>query len=247
MNKLLVKVTLLEEMLGTASSNPEIHDEFIASKAPDAATREMEVEALGAEEVAQKGTTIFAKDTDGTPVLWDYQIKGFFKDACGSLRRIKTSKSSAMKNYKKVIDGNIFVKGVKAGNRKMIRVENAGELTTCQRPLRAQTAQGERVALASSESAQAGATLEFIVKCQNDTDLKTVKEWLAYGVYRGLGQWRNSGKGRFRAEVAEWEETSGDEGKWGELKHLDKVLSRKDLEEACIDPEDMLEAWELEL
>ena len=36
MKTLKVKVTTTEEILGTASSNTEIHEEFIASKAPDA-------------------------------------------------------------------------------------------------------------------------------------------------------------------------------------------------------------------
>ena len=30
-----------------------------------------------------------------------------------------------------------------------------------------------------------------------------VKEWLSYGKLRGLGQWRNSGKGRFLCEILE--------------------------------------------
>ena len=37
---------------------------------------------------------------------------------------------------------------------------------------------------------------------------KAVLEWLDYGKLRGLGQWRNSGKGRFEYEVEEggWDE-----------------------------------------
>ena len=34
--KLKVKLTFTEELLGTASANPELHSDFIASKAPDA-------------------------------------------------------------------------------------------------------------------------------------------------------------------------------------------------------------------
>ena len=49
MKKLQVTIELIEEMLGTANSDPKIHEEFIASKAPDAASREDEVEALGVE------------------------------------------------------------------------------------------------------------------------------------------------------------------------------------------------------
>ena len=46
---LKVKVTFTEEVLGTASANPEVHREFIASNAPDAPSMEEEVAALGVE------------------------------------------------------------------------------------------------------------------------------------------------------------------------------------------------------
>lgn len=32
---------------------------------------------------------------------------------------------------------------------------------------------------------------------------KYVREWLDYGVFSGIGQWRNSGKGRFTYEILE--------------------------------------------
>jgi hypothetical protein len=38
--------------------------------------------------------------------------------------------------------------------------------------------------------------------------METVKEWLNYGRVRGLGQWRNSGKGKFYWELLE-EKTAG--------------------------------------
>jgi hypothetical protein len=71
----------------------------------------------------------------------------------------------------------------------------------CQRPLRAQTAQGERVALASSESVPEGSSMEFDIKCLVDSDVPAVIEALNYGELRGFGQWRNSGKGRFHYEI----------------------------------------------
>ena len=76
-----------------------------------------------------------------------------------------------------------------------------GEISTCQRPLRAQTAQGERVALAMSEEVPAGATMDITIKVLDKALLPAIREWLDYGELRGLGQWRNSGKGRFT-----WEE-----------------------------------------
>ena len=73
----------------------------------------------------------------------------------------------------------------------------------CQRPLRAQTMQGERVALASSETVPAGSSMTFEIKMLTDGHEKAVKEALDYGRFRGFGQWRNSGKGIFHYEILE--------------------------------------------
>lgn len=190
-----VKLTFFEEVLGTSSNNPEIHDEFIAHNAPDAKSRKEEIEALGTNEVIEKEKTVFPKLKDGTPFLWDYQIKGFFKDACGCLRNVKGTESSKIKAYKKHIDGLIFVM------ERCVPLIFDGEIGSCQRPLRGQTAQGERIALANSETVPAGTTCEFTINCMNPDHVELVKEWLDYGELRGMCQWRNSGKGRFK-----WEE-----------------------------------------
>lgn len=195
MKEIKVKLTFLEEVLGTASADKEIHDKFIAANAPDAPSRKEEIEALGVEEVIEKSMTVFPRNADGKPIFWDYQIKGFFKDACGMLRKVPNSASSKIKAYKKEIDGLIFVK------EREIPIIFDGEIGSCQRPLRAQTAQGERVALANSETVPAGSTIEFTIQLMCNTHEKAVREWLDYGVFRGIGQWRNSGKGKF-----EWSE-----------------------------------------
>lgn len=148
MRILKCKLTTIEALLGTASNNKALHSEFIASHAPDAPSREEEIAAVGVDEVIEKGTTVFSRNEDGRPILWDYQIKGFFKDACGVLRKVKGTKSSKIKAYKKEIDGLIFVQ-------------------------------------------------------ERQIPVPAVKEWLSYGKLRGLGQWRNSGKGRFLCEILE--------------------------------------------
>ena len=58
-----------------------------------------------------------------------------------------------------------------------------------------------RVSLAISEEIPAGATVEFSVTLLCEDHEKAVCEWLDYGRFSGIGQWRNSGKGRFT-----WEE-----------------------------------------
>ena len=192
-----VRVKTFEEMLGTASANQDLHEEFIASKAPDAKSREEEVAAIGAEEVFEKGMTVFPRDEDGKPIAWNYQWEGFFKDACGAMRDVPGSKCSAIKAYKKKIDQHVFV------FPRQIPIQFDGEIGICQRPLRAQTAKGERVALTSSESIPAGAVMEFEIKLLVPSMEKAVLEMLDYGELRGFGQWRNSGKGRFKYEVIE--------------------------------------------
>lgn len=207
MKKIHVTATFIEPILGTAPKNEDIYRDFIGSKAPDAASVEDEVAALGVDEVAEKGMTVFPRSKEGQPIIWDYQIKGFFKDACGMLSRVggkddsgkkkKVNESSKLTAYKKIIDGLIFVQP------REIPITFDGEIGTCQRPLRAQTAQGERVSLAMSEEIPAGARIEFDVCCLADENVAAVREWLDYGILRGIGQWRNSGKGRFTYEITE--------------------------------------------
>lgn len=202
---LKVKITFLEPVLGTWPSNQNVAWDFIASKSPDAATIEDEVAALGADAVADKGMTVFPRNENGEPVLYDYQIKGFFKDSCGMLARVggktETGKKRAVNEsgklsaYKKVIDGLIFPQP------RMIPIKVNGEIGDCQRPLRAQTAQGERVSLANSEEIPAGSTCNFEILLMDESLENAVLEWLDYGVLRGIGQWRNSGKGRFTFDI----------------------------------------------
>ena len=195
MKKLHVRLTFTEPILGTSPANEEIYRDFIGSKSPDAATVEEEVAALGVDGVVEKGLTVFPRNADGVPFLYDYQIKGFFKDTCGGLKRVPGTISSKIKAYKKEIDKLIFPEP------REIPFELSGEITYCQRPLRAQTMQGERVSLAISEQIPAGSAIEFYIVCLSDDHEKVVREWLDYGKYSGIGQWRNSGKGRFT-----WEE-----------------------------------------
>lgn len=207
MTKLHVKLTFIEPILGTSPADKEVYETYIGSNAPDALSLEEEIGALGVDAITERGTTVFPRNAEGKPIFWDYQIKGFFKDACSMLARVggkdengkkkKVNESSKMTAYKKIIDGLIFVQP------REIVINTESEIGYCQRPLRGQTMQGERVTLAMSEEIKAGATTEFDVLCLSDENAAAVREWLDYGVLRGIGQWRNSGKGRFTFEVAE--------------------------------------------
>ena len=193
--ELKVRITLIDEALGMSPSDPKIHETYIASNAPDAASIEEEIEVMGQQAVVEKTMTIFPKLEDGTPFIWDYQIRGFFKDAIGMLRRLPDYKCSKVKNYKKVVYGLLFVR------ERKIPIHLSGAMGDCQRPLRAETMQGPRVAIAHSETVPEGSWIEFTILMLDDTIEGAVKECLDYGELRGLAQWRNSGKGRFKWEL----------------------------------------------
>lgn len=207
MRTLHVEIRFIQPVLGTASPDPYIHERFIASKAPDAPTMKEEVAALGAEAIEERGTTIFHKLPDGTPFLWDYQIKGFLKDACGAMRQADGSKSKGIPAYKSKIDQLIFV-----NQRNIPLIMPEGEpIRILQRPLRAETAQGPRVALASSEMLAAGTTASFDITLLADkVGAKTpvhlidaIVEWFAYGRLRGIGQWRNASYGSLVCRITD--------------------------------------------
>lgn len=187
-----VRLILGEELLGMSPADKDVYANYIASKSPDAETLEEELESITEEEALDNRKTIFPKLPNGTPFMWDYQIRGFFKEALSFLRKVPGTKASGIKAFKKAIDGLVFV------HPRKIPFEVNGKLGDCQRPLRASTPMGERVALAASETIPAGSALEFTIEILDPTLEKPIIECLNYGAYHGIGQWRNSGKGTFR-------------------------------------------------
>ncbi|KKK99145.1 hypothetical protein LCGC14_2635660, partial [marine sediment metagenome] len=176
--------------LGTLSGNKLLVEDFIANNHPDG-IQDDEIDAIP--DQVEKSSTYFSRNPDKDLILWDYQIKGFFKDACSMMLRV--TKVKELRAYKKIIDGLIFVKPRK------IHLSLSKDLTFTERPLRAATAQGERIALARSETAPIGTTITIEILLLKPSLVKYIKNWLDYGILRGLGQWRNSGMGRFT-----WEE-----------------------------------------
>lgn len=205
------KWTFIEPLLGSSTANPEIYRDYLAKNAPEVKLSEEEEAVLAAnyspDEEFQKAMTIHPKLPDGTPFQYDYQVKGYFKDACSALNRLTgkdpvtgkkkkaVNESSKLKAFKKEIDGNIFV------FPRCIPIKFDGELDICERSLRASTPQGERICLAASEKAPEGSTMVFWVLCLNEDHIAAVMEWMDFGILRGTGQWRNSGMGRFTYEI----------------------------------------------
>ncbi len=216
MKTLKVRLTFTEEILGTLPGNPELMEGHIATRSGVKPTEEEMVALRRAVEEGEIDdelrlkTTFFARSEENTPVLIDYQLKGFFKGACGALRRCEGTRSEKLQAFKKAIDGNVFVMP------KLIplALPEGTELTICERPLRGQTPKGERIALARSEAAPAGTIAEMEIVLLNEKSEKVLIEWLDYGKWSGVGQWRGSGKGRFSYEIiGEGERIKGRKGK----------------------------------
>jgi len=196
-----IRITFTEPLLGTLAGNKEIAEEFIGGKHPEGIDPEEKRASERLEEAIGKESTGFARNEDGNPILWDYQIKGFFKEACETMISTETLTKEDLKKvrltrylYKKTIDKMIFV------YPRQILLQLTGKLTFCERPLRGETMKGERISLARSEQAPVGTTIEIEITCINQKHKKFIEQWLNYMALFGLGQWRSSGKGR-----ATWE------------------------------------------
>ena len=185
-----IRLILTEDMLGTVPLDKEIYSNFIESKKPPE-TEESEVDTVA----DIKGETGFHEDKVGV-FIYDYMIKGFLKEACSCMRRVTGSKSSKLAAFKKVIDGLVFI------YPRKLYINTQGEpMGVLERPLRASTAQGERVALAKSQTVPSGSTIDFEVNILGGVTEDLFKELMDYGAFKGLGQWRNASYGRF-----EWNE-----------------------------------------
>ena len=60
MKKLKVRLTFTEGVLGTQSTDKEIYNNFIASKAPAGTDIDAELKAIDVDREIEKGTTVFA-------------------------------------------------------------------------------------------------------------------------------------------------------------------------------------------
>lgn len=189
--KCKVKVTFLTSVLGSQPQK-DVATEYLGAKNVEngGSLPDDEIETLP--EMLEKGTTAFHKNSEGKPLIFDYQIKGFLKEAGRIFNGLQDVKALRSK-----IENFVFV----TPRLTEIHLPEGAEIGYCERPLRAETAQGPRVALARSEELPAGSWFEFtleIFKSQVDEDL--IRELMTYGEYKGLGQWRNGGHGRFTFE-----------------------------------------------
>jgi hypothetical protein len=199
------RLTGITEMLGSQSANPKIHSDFIASKAPTPEQGAEETAMLPKEEelMDNKATVFLRNPADGGLCVRCHAIVGFFKGTVNTLSAQNGIKQAAGK-----VGNYVFVSPI---NIPIVRQET-GEIVTepdglNERPLRGETLQGPRVALASSEFVKDW-QIEFEVELienagtakSKPVTFEALEEALDYGRLKGLGQWRNGAYGRFTWE-----------------------------------------------
>lgn len=213
MNKLKLKLTFTEDVLGSLNNNEKVFEEFHKPKAPleNQAEEKEAVVDPAVKDDAEKQTTVFPKNPDASRFCWDYQVRGFFKESLtvGCELGEEVMKTLSKWTIKKTVDSMVFIE-----QRRIPYRDPEGGLITAvkelERPLRAQTMRGERICLARSEVIQAGSWIEFTVswlESKNSKSTQRITEdaitWaLNYGALKGLGSWRGGGFGRFTWQAA---------------------------------------------
>lgn len=222
-----VRHMFIMEALGSQAKNPVTQEKFISCNAPTSEQRAAEIEAIKraakaiekakddgvsvipdgqeeGDEISEFALTVFPRDKHGMPIIWAYQLRGFFKEAAGALKRTKDPQflSSGVPSHKKTVDNGIFVGPNEItlhlpGDPKEYKPE------ICRRTLRAGGKTGERITIIESETVPAGTWFEYDVVTMANENIDIVREWLKYGLGKGLLQWRNSGRGTFHTAVSE--------------------------------------------
>lgn len=186
------KIKFVTEMLGTVPKDPEVYRSYVETKKPVSVGED---ESLSVEKIEEKGWTGFHKDEKGL-FVYDYMIKGFFKNAGNVLKE-----RVGIKNLRGKIDDYIFI----FPRKIYLGVDKPDG--SIERPLRAMTMQGPRVSLARSDYINGNREISFEIGwiALKGIDEALIRGLLEYGKLQGLGQFRNGGYGRF--EVTEWEKT----------------------------------------
>jgi hypothetical protein len=200
-----LEIRFTEDILASSPANPEVYKEYIASRAPapppaPAAEADAEAETPGTDEVAtlppdkteEKGWSVFHKDPNGL-FIFEYHIKGFFKEASAATTRIPACKSK--------IDKWLFVAP------RRIYFERDGACIpkpedVLERPIRMMTMQGPRTSVKRSDmllgnGIQVKCQLTVLPLGQSEITENVLRTWLDYGQYVGISEWRNGGYGRF--------------------------------------------------
>jgi len=215
-----IQIKLIEDYLGTLSSNPQIYTSFMYAKSVEKGDVSAEQVVNESEEInfpdeSKAGLTIIAKDDNGL-FIYSQIITGFMKDKAINLMKISDVKQakSKIQKFVNVIDKKIYFQ------RDGVNITKPDGIN--ERPLRGMTPQGPITSLVASESLSAGATLEFDILLLGNDEItpQYLYEVFKMGNTHGLGQFRNGGYGKFIIT------------RFDEIKYKDTSLGELDKEQA---------------
>jgi len=184
-------------ILGGLPASKAVYTQYVASKAPNPHDDDEIIENL--REIEEKGVTVFARDRREHLCILGRHMKGYMKEALLALKA-----QYDIGSLKNKVDTLFFVDPLfipfKRGGNPIIDEDEMLE-----RPLRADTPMGPRVALQSSEMILDPWEVEFEVTLFPNKGSTSKKNlcWEAielafdYGAYHGIGQWRNGDYGKF--------------------------------------------------
>lgn len=204
------RLTGISPLLGSIAMNKEVFEDYLVRrkvKGDEQLQRGLEdvenvMEPNVADKDEPKATGFYRDISTNNIILKDYQIKGFLKEAARALKS-----QIGLTNHVSKIDNLVFIR---ERNIPLMRDGSwlANPDSVLDRPLRAMTAQGPRVAKAYSEMVEAPWYLELTIRVIENSEsgkskamtMDVVEELLAYGEMKGLLQWRNGGYGSFTFE-----------------------------------------------
>ena len=193
----LYRITFITPILGTAPTDKELYTRFVIAKylkenkdlPEEEKQRIIEQELQDIPETPKEerdlNTTGFRRDAKGLYIP-AYTFKGFLKEAATALKDILKipALKKAITNYVFIAPEKIYLSKAPTGY--------------VERPLRAQTPQGERVCLARSEAVEnAKCVIAIGIIPNSKINFDVIEKLLSYGSLKGLGQWRNGGWGKF--------------------------------------------------
>lgn len=212
-------LTGLTPLLGTVPYSKQVYADYILSKNPEMSDEEFQAELAKVPDLEEKGWTGFLTLTGeigGPPALSAHMFKGAFKEICTAMRRGDANSSAGsvsrkLRAHKKQIDQLVWVRPrfvplllPEGRDRYLLTVrktadsdgeERESEFDISERPLRAQTAQGERVALARSDACPAGTQMLVNIQVRGGSIMPAhIMEWFEFLEGFGMGQWRGSGQ-----------------------------------------------------
>ena len=186
-----VSLKFVEPLLGVIPKNPDVYKWWLESKQPQGD------EGSPPEETELKSWTGFKGDEQGLHIF-DYHVKGFFKEAAIARPQVMglRGRGDALAGegtIRKRIEQWLFIRP----RRIYLGKEKPDGFN--ERPLRAKTLQGDRIALVRSDYVDAGVEIQFSVYVVDECPItqEMLEAWLGYGAFKGLGQFRGGTYGSF--------------------------------------------------